>query len=77
MRAQFYLLVTDLERLKEEATKGVPYPFLTEEMLELSPKDYRQFCNAQGQRYAFETDIPREGGDTVYGAFHFAGSKSS
>ena len=45
MRAQFYPLVTDLERLKEEAAEGVPYPFLTEEVLELSPKDYRQFCS--------------------------------
>src|SRR5699024_2451843 len=70
MRAQFYSLVTDLERLKEEAAEGVPYPFLAEEMLELSPKDYRQFCSALGQRYAFETDIPKEGYDTVYGAFH-------
>lgn len=69
MRAQFYPLVTDLERLKEEAAEGVPYPFLTEEMLELSPKDYRQFCSALGQRYEFETDIPKEGYDTVYGAF--------
>ena len=39
MRAQFYPLVTDLERLKEEAAEGVPYPFVTEELLELSPKD--------------------------------------
>lgn len=70
MRAQFYPLVTDLERLKEEAAEGVPYPFVTEELLELSPKDYRQFCSALGQRYAFETDIPKEGYDTVYGAFH-------
>ena len=70
MRAQFYPLVTDLERLKEEAAEGVPYSFLTEEMLELSPKDYRQFCSALGQRYAFETDIPKEGYDTVYGTFH-------
>ncbi len=70
MRAQFYPLVTDLKRLKEEAAEGVPYPFLTEEVLELSPKDYRQFCSALGQRYAFETDIPKEGYDTVYGAFH-------
>lgn len=61
MRAQFYPLVTDLERLKEEAAEGVPYPFVTEELLELSPKDYRQFCSALGQRYAFETDIPKEG----------------
>ena len=38
MRAQFYPLVTDLERLKEEAAEGVPYPFVTEELLELSPK---------------------------------------
>lgn len=50
MRAQFYPLVTDLERLKEEAAEGVPYPFVTEELLELSPKDYRQFCSALGQR---------------------------
>lgn len=70
MRAQFYPLVTDLKRLKEEAAEGVPYPFLTEEVLELSPKDYRQFCSALGQRYAFETDIPREGYDAVFGAFH-------
>ena len=70
MRAQFYPLVTDLEQLKEEAAEGVPYPFLTKEMLELSPKDYRQFCSALGQRYAFETDIPKEGYDTANGAFH-------
>lgn len=70
MRAQFYPLVTDLERLKEEAAEGVPYPFITEELLELSPKDYRQFCSALGQRYAFETDIPKEGYDTANGAFH-------
>lgn len=63
MRAQFYPLVTDLERLKEEAAEGVPYPFLAEEMLELSLKDYRKFCSALGQRYAFETDIPKEGYD--------------
>ena len=37
-------------------------------MLELSPKDYRQFCSALGQRYAFGTDIPKEGYGTVYGA---------
>ena len=48
----------------------MPYPFLTEEVLELSLKDYRQFGNALGQRYAFETDIPKEGYDAVYGAFH-------
>ena len=70
MRAQFYPLVTDLERLKEEAAEGVPYPFVTEELLELSPNDSRQFRSALGQRYAFETDIPKEGYDTVYGAFH-------
>ena len=70
LRAQFYPLVSDLERLKEEAAEGVPYPFLAEEVLELSLKDYRQFGNALGQRYAFETDIPRKGYDTVYGAFH-------
>ena len=69
LRAQFYPLVSDLERLKEEAAEGVPYPFLTEEVLELSLKDYRQFGNALGQRYAFETDIPKEGYDAVYGAF--------
>lgn len=46
------------------------YPFITEELLELSPKDYRQFCSALGQRYAFETDIPKEGYDTANGAFH-------
>lgn len=69
VRVPFYPLVTDLERLKEEAAEGVPYPFLTEELLELSPKDYRQFCSALGQRYAFETDIPKEGYDTAYGAF--------
>lgn len=70
MRAQFYPLVTDLKRLKEEAAEGVPYPFLAEEMLELSPKDYRQFGSALGQRYAFETGIPKEGYDTANGAFH-------
>ena len=70
MRVQFYPLVTDLERLKEEAAEGVPYPFITEELLELSPKNYRQFCSALGQRYAFETDIPKEGYDTANGAFH-------
>ena len=70
LQAQFYPLVSDLERLKEEAAEGVPYPFLTEEVLELSLKDYRQFGNALGQRYAFETDIPKEGYDAVYGAFH-------
>ena len=70
LRAQFYPLVSDLERLKEEAAEGVPYPFLAEEVLELSLKDYRQFGNALGQRYAFETDIPKEGYDAVYGAFH-------
>lgn len=70
LRAQFYPLVSDLERLKEEAAEGVPYPFLTEEVLELSLKDYRQFGNALGQRYAFETDIPKEGYDTAYGTFH-------
>lgn len=70
VRVPFYPLVTDLERLKEEAAEGVPYPFPTEELLELSPKDYRQFCNALGQRYAFETDIPNEGYDTANGAFH-------
>lgn len=70
MRAQFYPLVTDLERLKKEAAEGVPYPFVTEELLELSPKDYRQFCSTLGQRYAFETNIPKDGYDTVYGAFH-------
>ena len=70
MRAQFYPLVTDLERLKEEAAEGVLYPFVTKDVLELSPKDYRQFCSTLGQRYAFETNIPKEGYDTVYGAFH-------
>ena len=70
LRAQFYPLVSDLERLKEEAAEGVPYPFLAEEVLELSLKDYRQFGNALGQRYAFETDIPKGGYDAVYGAFH-------
>ena len=70
LRAQFYPLVSDLEQLKEEAAEGVPYPFLTEEVLDLSPKDYRQFCNALGQRYAFETYVPKEGYDAVYGAFH-------
>ena len=69
VRVPFYPLVTNLKRLKEEAAEGVPYPFLTEELLELSPKDYRQFCSALGQRYAFETDIPKERYDTAYGAF--------
>ena len=55
---------------KTQVEEGVPYPFITEELLELSPKDYRQFCSALGQRYAFETDIPKEGYDTANGAFH-------
>ena len=71
------VLVTDLKPAEEEgeAAEGVPgtrwsLRLKEESVEELSPKDYRQFCSALGQRYAFETDIPKEGYDTAYGAFH-------
>ena len=42
LRAQFYPLVSDLERLKEEAAEGVPYPFLAEEVLEIGRASCRE-----------------------------------
>ena len=51
MRAQFYQLVTDLKRLKEEVAVGVPYDFLAEKLLEPLLNEVRKFCITRGQRY--------------------------
>lgn len=61
MRAQFYPLVTDLERLKEEAAEGVPYPFVTEELLELSPKDYGSSAAPWVSGMPLKPTFPRKG----------------
>ena len=82
MRAQFYPLVTDLERLKEEAAEGVPYPFVTEELLELSPKAADLALAAGARRClplnvsgAFHTLLMHPAGDALrekFQSIHFA-----